>query len=79
MIPTRATLIERLKNWQDQRPIKFPATVEADPQFLANRGILFEPPPVIDRKKGLEKPLEAPPRMGRPTSNFERLPASQVR
>jgi hypothetical protein len=35
--------------------------------------MLFEPPPVIDRKKGLEAPLEAPPRMGRPTRNFERV------
>jgi hypothetical protein len=33
----------------------------------------FEPPPVIDRQTGLEKPLEAPLRMGRPTRNFERL------
>jgi hypothetical protein len=35
--------------------------------------LLFEPPPVIDRKKGLEQPLEAPLRRGRPTGNFERL------
>jgi hypothetical protein len=34
---------------------------------------LFEPPPVIDRTRGLEEPLEAPARMGRPTRNFERL------
>ena len=30
-------------------------------------------PPVIDRTKGLEEPLEAPPRLGRPSRNFERL------
>jgi len=36
--------------------------------------LLFDPPPVIDRKKGLEEPLEAPPRMGRATGKFERLP-----
>jgi hypothetical protein len=34
---------------------------------------LFEPPPVIDRTKGLEEPLEAPMRMGRPSRSFERL------
>src|SRR5262245_21985513 len=33
----------------------------------------IEPPPVIDRTKGLEEPLEAPPRMGRPSRNFERI------
>jgi hypothetical protein len=33
---------------------------------------VFDPPPVIDRKRGLEEPLEAPMRMGRPTRNFER-------
>ena len=36
--------------------------------------IVFDPPPVIDRKHGLEPPLEAPLRMGRPSRNFERLP-----
>jgi hypothetical protein len=35
--------------------------------------IVFEPPPVIDRKTGLEPPLEAPPRMGQPSRSFERL------
>jgi hypothetical protein len=35
--------------------------------------LFFEPPPVIDRTKGLEPPLEAPMRMGRPSRNFERL------
>jgi len=33
----------------------------------------IELPPAIDRTKGLEEPLEAPPRMGRPSRNFERL------
>ena len=33
----------------------------------------IELPPVIDRTKGLEEPLEAPPRMGRPSRSFERL------
>jgi hypothetical protein len=33
----------------------------------------IEVPPVIDRTKGLEEPLDAPPRMGRPSRNFERL------
>jgi hypothetical protein len=33
----------------------------------------IEPPPVIDRTKGLEEPLEAPPRLGRPSRNFERI------
>ena len=33
---------------------------------------VFDPPPVIDRKRGLEEPLEAPMCMGRPTRNFER-------
>jgi hypothetical protein len=36
--------------------------------------IVFDPPPVIDRKRGLEAPLEAPPRMGQATRNFERQP-----
>jgi hypothetical protein len=33
----------------------------------------IEPTPVIDRTKGLEEPLEAPPRLGRPSRNFERI------
>jgi hypothetical protein len=33
----------------------------------------IEPRPVIDRQKGLEEPLEAPPRMGRPSRNFDRI------
>jgi len=35
--------------------------------------LLFDPPPAIDRKRGLEEPLEAPMRMGRPSRNFERM------
>jgi hypothetical protein len=35
--------------------------------------MVIEPPPVIDRTKGLEEPIDAPPRMGRPSRNFERL------
>jgi hypothetical protein len=41
--------------------------------------VLIDPPPVIDRTRGLEPPLDAPPRMGRATRNFERLPATQLR
>jgi hypothetical protein len=41
--------------------------------------VLFPPPPVIDRTKGLEEPLEAPPRMGRPSRDFLRVPVSQLR
>ena len=40
---------------------------------------LFEPPPVIDRKKGLEAPLGAPMRMGRPSRNFERYRRGSLR
>jgi hypothetical protein len=36
--------------------------------------IVFDPPPVIDRQRGLEAPLEAPLRMGRPSRSFERQP-----
>jgi hypothetical protein len=39
----------------------------------------FEPPPEIDRKSGLEEPLEAPPRLGRPSRDFLRLPESKLR
>jgi hypothetical protein len=35
--------------------------------------IVFPPPPVIDRSKGLEEPLEAPPRLGRASRDFPRL------
>jgi len=55
---------------------RVPLESEDQLAFLYNQPpvFLFEPPPVIDRKRGLEEPLEAPPRMGRPTRNFERLP-----
>jgi hypothetical protein len=36
--------------------------------------MIIDPPPPIDRTRGLEPPLEAPLRMGQPTRNFERLP-----
>jgi hypothetical protein len=54
---------------------RVPLEGEDQSQFLYQQppALFFEPPPVIDRKKGLEEPLEAPPRMGRPTRNFERL------
>jgi hypothetical protein len=39
---------------------------------------LFEPPPVIDRRKGLEDPIEPPlrtsQRIGQPSRGFERVP-----
>jgi hypothetical protein len=41
--------------------------------------VQIEPPPAIDRKSGLEEPLEAPPRLGRPSRNFERMPESKLR
>jgi hypothetical protein len=41
--------------------------------------VQFEPPPDIDRKSGLEEPLEAPPRLGRPSRNFLRVPESKLR
>jgi len=54
---------------------RVPLTDEEQSQFLYHQPpvLLFEPPPIIDRKKGLEEPLEAPMRMGRPSRNFERL------
>lgn len=39
----------------------------------------FEAPPDIDRKSGLEEPLEAPPRLGCPSRDFLRLPESKLR
>lgn len=41
--------------------------------------VQIEPPPAIDRKSGLEEPLEAPPRLGRPSRNFQRMPESKLR
>jgi hypothetical protein len=41
--------------------------------------VQFEPLPDIDRKSGLEEPLEAPPRLGRPSRNFQRVPESKLR
>jgi hypothetical protein len=54
---------------------RVPLTDEDQSRFLYQQPpvVVFEPPPVIDRKKGLEEPLEAPMRMGRPSRNFERL------
>jgi len=54
---------------------RVPLADEDQLQFLYQQPpvVLFEPPPVIDRNKGLEEPLEAPMRMGRPSRNFERL------
>jgi hypothetical protein len=54
---------------------RVPMPDEDESRFLYEQPpvFLFEPPPAIDRKKGLEEPLPAPSRMGRPTGNFERL------
>lgn len=54
---------------------RVPLAEEDQSQFLYQQPpvIVIDPPPVIDRKKGLEAPLEAPPRMGRPSRNFERV------
>jgi hypothetical protein len=54
---------------------RVPLAAEDQSHFLYQQppALLFEPPPVIDRTTGLEEPLAAPPRMGRPTRNFERL------
>jgi hypothetical protein len=54
---------------------RVPLDSEDQTAFLYNQPpvMLFDPPPVIDRKFGLEEPLEAPLRMGRPTRNFERI------
>ncbi|MBW8883469.1 MAG: hypothetical protein JF612_01550 [Planctomycetia bacterium] len=55
---------------------RVPLPSEDQSRFLYQQPpvIVFDPPPVIDRKRGLEEPLEAPLRMGRPTRDFERLP-----
>ena len=47
-----------------------------------DRRFLYEAPPlipiqrptIVDRNKGLEEPLEAPPRLGQPSRSFPRLP-----
>ncbi len=55
---------------------RVPLPAEDQSQFLYQQPpvIVFDPPPVIDRKRGLEEPLEAPLRMGRPSRSFERQP-----
>lgn len=60
---------------------RVPAAEEIDDKFNYYTPPLmqFEPPPEIDRKSGLEEPLEAPPRLGRPSRNFERVPVSKLR
>lgn len=54
---------------------RVPLAEEDQSRFLYHDppAMLFDPPVVIDRTKGLEAPLEAPPRMGQPSRNFERL------
>lgn len=54
---------------------RVPLAEEDQGQFLYQQPpvLLFDPPPVIDRKTGLEPPLEAPMRMGKPSRSFERL------
>jgi hypothetical protein len=61
---------------------RVPMPDEDQSRFLYEQppALLFETPaPAMDRQKGLEPPLEAPLRMGRPTRNFERLPSAQRR
>ena len=55
---------------------RVPLDTEDQSRFLFNQPpvFLFDPPPVVDRRIGLEDPLEAPMRMGRPSRSFERLP-----
>src|SRR5438132_741491 len=55
---------------------RVPLPAEDQSRFLYKQPpvVVFDPPPVIDRKRGLEEPLEAPLRMGRPSRDFERLP-----
>jgi hypothetical protein len=54
---------------------RVPLAEEEQSRFLYHQPPVhvFDPPPVIDRTKGLEAPLDAPPRMGRPSRNFERV------
>jgi hypothetical protein len=61
---------------------RVPVMEEDDSRFMYHHPplMLFEtPPPALPRNEGLEEPLEAPPRMGRPTGNFPRLPARMLR
>jgi len=60
---------------------RVPLPEEDQSRFLYQQPpvLMFDPPPVIDRKKGLEAPLEAPPRMGRPSRDFERMPLGPMR
>jgi hypothetical protein len=60
---------------------RVPAAEEVDDTFNYQSPPLmqFEAPPEIDRKSGLEEPLEAPPRLGRPSRNFLRVPESKMR
>jgi hypothetical protein len=54
---------------------RVPLADEDEGRFLYQQPpvMLFEPPPVIDRSQGLEPPLEAPMRLGKPSRNFERM------
>ena len=54
---------------------RVPLADEEQSRFLYHQPPVMpiEPPPVIDRTKGLEEPLDAPPRMGRSSRNFERI------
>jgi hypothetical protein len=53
---------------------RVPVAGEADPQFLyQNPPVqLLEKPEVLPRQEGLEKALQAPPQLGRPSRNFPR-------
>jgi hypothetical protein len=55
---------------------RVPLPAEDQTQFLYQQPpvMVFDPPPVIDRTRGLEEPLEGPLRMGRPSRHFERQP-----
>jgi hypothetical protein len=60
---------------------RVPTAGEDQSQFLYAQPpvLLFEPPPAIDRRKGLEEPLEAPLRLDRLSRGFERVPVQQLR
>jgi hypothetical protein len=53
---------------------RVPVTGEDDPRFMYQNPPLqlIERPQVLPRKEGLEPPLDAPPRLGRPSRNFPR-------
>jgi hypothetical protein len=55
---------------------RVPVAGEEDPRFLYHSPPLqmIERPIVPPRKEGLEPPLDAPPRLGRPSRNFPREP-----